>query len=423
MPTAPTAPSVPTAPCVPPGRRLLAGERLVAVPLLAAAMALAGCAVAASPEAAGGGAALRVRRGDFEQRLLLSGELAAERAERLTVPRGRVWQVQLRWLERHGAEVKEGQRVVAFDNSTLTADLEDKRLAAVQAESELQRVSAEAARQEAEKRFAREQREVELGKAKLAAAVPAELLPAREAQERQLALRRAEVALAKAEEELRAQLVAAAADLEVRRIALAKTEREIAAAEEGIASLELESPGEGLFLVGNHPWQGRQLQVGDMIWPGVRVAEIPDLASLYVVARLPDVDDGRVAPGMAAECVLDAWPRERRACRVREIAPLAEEESNQSLRRFVRVLVDLDGVDVARMRPGMSVRVEVLAQRTPGVLLAPRAGLRLLAAESRARLSAGERRVELGQCNAQECVVVEGLAEGDVLLPAAEGGA
>ena len=399
-------------------------RRCAAAASVALALLLAGCAAAAS-SGEEGERDLRVRRGDFEQRLLLSGELAAERAERLAVPRGRVWQVQLRWLERHGAEVRKGQRVVAFDNSALTADLEDRRLAAVEAESELQRVTAEAARQEAEKRFAREQAEVALAKARLASGVPAELLPARDAQERQLELRRAEVALAKAEEEVRAQLLGSTADLEVRRIALAKAQREIAAAEEGIASLELESPGDGLFLVGQHPWQGRQLQVGDMVWPGVRVAEVPDLSTLYVTARLPDVDDGRITPGMTAVCVLDAWPQEHRPCRVREIAPLAEEESNRSLRRFVRVLVDLDEIDARRMRPGMSVRVEVLAARAAGVLLAPRAALALGAGEARARLPEGLRAVRVGACNAQDCIVETGLAEGDRLLPlpAAEEGA
>jgi multidrug resistance efflux pump len=363
-----------------------------------------------------------VRRGPFEQRVLLTGELAAERAERLTVPRTRVWQVQLRWMERHGAEVREGQRVVAFDNSPLAADLEDRKLAAAQAESELDRAAAEAAQEEAAKLFAQQQASIALSKARLTASVPADLLPARDAQERQLDLRRAEVALAKAEEELAAQRRAAAADLEVRRIALDKTLREIAAAEEGIAALELSSPGDGLFLVADHPWQGRPLQAGDMLWPGLRVAEIPDLATLHVVARLPDVDDGRITPGMPAHCVLDAWPREPLGCKVRAIAPLAEEEHAQSLRRFVQVLVDLEAVDPERMRPGMSVRVEVLSHRTEGALLAPRAGLRLSGAEARAHLASGERRVELGPCNARDCVVRAGLREGDLLLPPAATG-
>jgi hypothetical protein len=386
---------------------------------LLAALAFGGCTGAASQEApAPASGELAVRRGDFAERVLLSGELAAERAVRLTVPRTRTWQVQIRHLERHGEPVRRGQRVVALDNSALAADLEDRKLAFAESTSELDRAAAEGAQKEAEKRFAVAQREVELERARLQATVPAELLPARDAQERQLALRRAEVALAKAREELTAQRVATESDLAVRRIALEKSRREIATAEEGIAALELQSPGDGLLLVADHPWQGRRLQEGDTLWPGLVIAEIPDLASLRVVAQLPDVDDGRVTAGMAAECVLDAWPEERRPCRVREVAPLAEEEHQDSLRRFIRVLLDLEGVDPQRMRPGMSVRVEVLARREPGVLLAPRAALDLAGERPRARTATGWQAVELGPCAAQECVVRSGLEAGQRLVAA-----
>ena len=387
----------------------------------AAAAAVGACSGAVSQEAEPAGPRpLAVRRGDFAERVLLTGELVAERAERLSVPRSRVWQVQIRHLERHGEPVRTGQAVVAFDNSAVAADLEDRKLALAQSESELDRATAEAAQKEAEKRFAVAQREVELAKARLQAEVPAELLPARDHQERRLALQRAEVGLAKAQEELASQLVATRSDLEVRRIALEKSRRDIAAAEEGIAALELESPGDGLLLVGNHPWQGRRIQVGDTLWPGIVVAEIPDLTSLHVVAQLPDVDDGRVEAGMTADCVLDAWPAEVRPCRVRAVAPLAEEEHQNSLRRFIRVLLDLDSVDPERMRPGMSVRVEVRARREPGVLLAPRAALDLAGEAPRARSAdGGWRDVEVGPCAAQECVVTAGLAEGDALAAAA----
>jgi hypothetical protein len=51
-------------------------------------------------------------------------------------------------------------------------------------------------------------------------------------------------------------------------------------------------------------------------------------------------------------------------------------------------------------------------------LLAPRAGLDLSGRTPRARLRDGAlREVKLGSCNALDCVVVSGLAEGDTLLP------
>jgi hypothetical protein len=73
----------------------------------------------------------------------------------------------------------------------------------------------------------------------------------------------------------------------------------------------------------------------------------------------------------------------------------------------------LDTSDVDRMRPGMSVKVEVRHEPKEGVLLAPRAGLDLAGKQPRARLASGELvDVTIGACNRDRCIVVGGVAEG-----------
>src|SRR5688572_9547916 len=76
------------------------------------------------PASAAGGEELTVRRGSLQERWLVTGELVAERAEPLNVPRNQASpQVQVRWMEEDGIAVKAGQRIVEFDNSSVTADL------------------------------------------------------------------------------------------------------------------------------------------------------------------------------------------------------------------------------------------------------------------------------------------------------------
>lgn len=390
-----------------------------AVLLLALLLALAPCLLSCAGRPLGAAAGpvagepLVVRRGELARRLFLSGELAAARGAELTVPRTPSWMVPIRWLAEDGSEVRAGQVVVELDNSAFTADLEDARLAAAEAKSELARVEAEAESQTAEKELAVTQKQAELEKAELDAAVPAELVSQHEAQERRLALRKAEVERAAAEADLVAQRRAVRSDVEAQQIALDKARRKIDAAESAIAALSLRAPRDGMFLVADHPREGRKLQVGDQIWVGASAGSIPDLSAMQVEARLPDVDDGRVEPGAAAVVVLDAYPEERWSGRVTEVTAIAEQESATSLRRFFRVRVELDRVDPAKMRPGMSVRVEVAADERPGALLAPRAGLDLGADPPRARLAGGGlAEVTLGPCDAFDCVVEKGLAEG-----------
>jgi multidrug efflux pump subunit AcrA (membrane-fusion protein) len=384
-------------------------------------LACAGGAAEGKPATATASTAgLTVRRGDFQERHLLSGELVARRAEVLSVPRTRSWQVQIRWMERDGAEVAAGQKLVEFDNASFVSDLEEKQLEAERSAHDLERLEVETAATLAEKRFAVERQRSEVAKTDLAAGVPEGLLAARELQDRRLALARAQAELDKALADLEAQQRASAAALGLEYVKLAKARREIATAEDGVRRLTLYAPRAGVVVAGTHPWQPRKIQPGDTVWVGLPVMTLPELSSMAVQAALFDVDDGRVRAGMPAVCVLDAYPGERFPGRVTAVAPMARELSEHSELRLFRVDVALERVDRERMRPGLSVRVEVLGERRAGALLAPRAGLDLAASPPRARLAGGATRpLRLGPCGPHDCVVLQGLAAGERLRSAA----
>jgi multidrug resistance efflux pump len=175
----------------------------------------------------------------------------------------------------------------------------------------------------------------------------------------------------------------------------------------------LKAPRDGILVVAEHPWQGRKIQVGDSVWVGLPVVNLPDLGAMEVEAKLSDVDDGRIAAGLAVTCVLDAYPDRAYAGRVAAITPVAQEAAGRSLRRAYNVRVTLDAADAQRMRPGMSVKVEVHPKGRDGVLLAPRAGLDLAGPRPRARLASGTLvDVDLGGCNLDTCVIVRGIEDG-----------
>lgn len=398
---------------------LLLGALLVA--------ALSGCSdegahAAAQGDAGGTGDALVAHRGTLRQRLLLSGELEAERGEPLSVPRTNQFQLQVRWLAEDGTAVKAGDRVVEFDNSQFASDLEEKRLSASDAGSELQRTAAESKTGSADKQFAVEKARSEAEKARIAAAVPKDLLALREYQDRQLALKRAETELAKAQEDLDAATRGGDRDVGVKKIALEKSQREIHSAEGAIDALTLRAPRAGMVLIGDHPWEGRKMRVGDTVWAGMTVASLPDLSAMSVQASLSDVDDGRIQPGMEVLCTLDAYPDQVFKGRVADISPVARESRRSPLLRYFPVHIRLDRSDPRRMRPGMSVRVEVLGAELKDVLLVPRSALDFAGSAGisgpaggspRALLaSGGAAPVKLGACAALECVVESGLAEG-----------
>ena len=394
-----------------------AAGALVIAGLLASGCSAPGAGSAEAVPAAGGDSELVVRRGAFERRVFLTGDLEAARAVPFSVPRTPSWQVELRWMADDGAAVRAGDPVVELDKSAFGADLEEKEIALQGKLSEVERRRAEVLAQTREKEFEVTRRRAELEKAELEAEVPEGIVPREELEERRLTLARARLELEKAEADLAAHRQASTADVEVLEIEIRKARREIEAARTAISELTLTAPVDGIFLVGTHPWEDRKLQTGDTVWVGLTVGTIPDLGSLVVEARLPDVDDGSVAPGMPARVVLDTHPGSAFEGTVREVAPVAQDQGQKSFRRFFKTVIDLAAPDPERMIPGMSARVEVVAERREDALLAPRAAL-TVAEEALAHLAGGgTARVALGPCNELECVVEDGLEPGTRLAP------
>jgi multidrug efflux pump subunit AcrA (membrane-fusion protein) len=357
------------------------------------------------------------RVGPFEVRLVLTGALEAVRSSQLTAPRVPGGELQIRWMAEDGAPVGAGEKVLEFDNATFTTDLEDRKLTARKEEMELRRLEAQSRAEAAEKKFAVEERRVGFEKARLEADVPRELIPLRELREKELALERARAELEKAKDDLETHVRAKEQEIALKRLALQKTLYDIRVAEEAIEALVLEAPENGVLVVAELPWEGRKFQEGDNAWPGIVLMSLPDLSEMRVTARLSDVDDGLVKPGMKAKVTLDAHPDLEIEGEIASVSPVALETSPISLRRAFTVTVSLSETDPERMRPGMAARVDVLTDARERALLVPRSALVFTEEGARALLAGGELRdVELDGCSAFECVVREGLSPGDEVL-------
>ena len=367
---------------------------------------------------------LRVRKGELASDLILSGELEAARGESLNVPPLPSWQTAIKWIAEDGSTVKAGEPAVELDNTSLTADLESKRQTLTQALQELQQNEAQWSADLEQKQLEAEKAKSEMEKAKLDVVIPRELLSSKAYEEKQTTLRRTTVAWEKAVDVLASRRTAVAAERRNLELRIEKAQRDISTAERAIEELVLRAPRDGIIVIRDIPWEGRKMQTGDTVFVGMALAMLPDLDTLRVKAALADVDDGKIAVGMPVTITLDAFPQVPYAGKIVGISAVAQESRRQSLRRQFEVQIALDKLDSERMRPGLSARVIVNRGRNAQSLLAPRAAIDFSGAKPLAHLAGGEtKEVKLGPCNAQDCVVLDGLKAGDKLEPIVKVGA
>ncbi|MFN2239958.1 MAG: efflux RND transporter periplasmic adaptor subunit [Thermoanaerobaculia bacterium] len=377
-------------------------------------------AVQASPSAAAD--PLEVRRGEFVQTLILSGELEAAEGAVISVPKLPSWQTTIQWMAPEGSVVAEGDRVAELDNSEFASGIEQRKSTLNEADYRLRQRTAEIAATLAEREFDLRSRNKDLEKTTLDAAVPVELLSRRDYEDRQLALSRAKTEQEKAVTSLASARANAQSELANLRLTFLQAQRELETAESAIQQLVLRAPAPGILIIGEIRWEGRKMQSGDNVFVGMPIAQIPDLSTIQVVANLADVDEGKIEVGMPATITLDAYPEKSFTGTIARISAVAQEVDPASLRRVFRVILPIDEIDENLMRPGYSVRVTVERRREADVLLVPRASVddagekpTLLLADGRSA------EVELGDCNPFECIVRSGVEEGVRLASRASG--
>jgi HlyD family secretion protein len=359
-----------------------------------------------------------VFRGDFERYLALSGEIDAVTAVELKGPRVPMGKSPLRFLAPEGAEVKAGDVVAELDSSSFLLEIKDRSLQLSQAEIDLQRQLSQNGVLEADRALDVERKRAAVERAAIDADLPEGILPQRDYLEKQLILKRAKVDLEKAEEALAIARRAAETDIAIKRIAIEKLRRAMHEAEQGVTTLTLRAPVAGTVIIADHPEERRKLQEGDDVFMGMTIARVASSRARRVRATLVDVDDGKLAPGMAARVVLDAHPGESFAGTVKDIAPVAQTPGGMrgAQRRIFTVNVDLANAEATLLRPGLSARVEVVLEHQTGVLLAPRTAIEFGGDGPRARLPGRKlASIAVGGCNREVCVVESGLGEGAAL--------
>lgn len=361
---------------------------------------------------------LRVHRGTLVQRHLITGDLEAIESTEIKVPRTSEHRLQIQWLATDGAMVAEGDTVLEFDNSSFTANLDQQRTAVQRSHRTLLQTRAQGEARMREAEAAVERARIALAKAELDASVPGTIRSRYDHQSFQLALTKARAEHEKALADHRAAENSVVADIQVNEEEHRKARRELGIAEDAVHALVLTAPRDGIIVVEENPWEDRKFQVGDTVFPGWTVVGIPDLRRLRVRASLSDVDDGTLVPGMAVRCTPDIEPGLHLDGTIAEITPIAREQRIFSERRGFDVTIELASVvDDVLLVPGMSVRVEV-EQQLPDQLLIPRAAVDLTSDPPTALRPDGSRStIHVGPCSAHECVLIDGLEDGDLLSP------
>jgi multidrug efflux pump subunit AcrA (membrane-fusion protein) len=178
---------------------------------------------------------------------------------------------------------------------------------------------------------------------------------------KELEFKQAEITLAKEERRLELAEIVNYNELKIQEIRVRQVKNEIENAYNILPMLTLRSPIAGVFQIARNWRTGNLLKVGDNIYPGNNMANVPELSQMKVNTYINENDFLKIRRGQKTAVRLDALPDKVFEGEISYIGKLCHlrDNNNKSRQKVFDVEVLILKSDL-RLKPGMTVSCEYL---------------------------------------------------------------
>ena len=318
----------------------------------------------------------KARKGEFLVLVRCRGDLAAARSVQINAPL-RVPDLQIVWLAPASSDVKEGAPVIRFDHSSATQAVNEHTASLRQAQANLDQAVAQAKITAEGDKLDLAKSEYDLEKARLEASKQS-IVSEIQGEESKIDAKVAEQKLT-AEKAL-AELHRKSDEAKIASLTRLRDQEqnELDIANEQLKLMEVKSPGTGVVTYLNNTSQGwlnaQPYKVGDHAFPGAPIAEVPDLSTIRLEAKVEEVDRGKLQLGFDGLVRIDALPEKTWTAKLTGVSPLTEQAFEWPPSRSFKAYIALDH-PTPQLRPGMNASADIILSRIPDAISVPAKGL------------------------------------------------
>ena len=311
------------------------------------------------------------RTGDFLVIIRCRGELKAGRSVAIYTPI--VPNLRIAWLAPAGEKVNQGEPIVRFDSSSAEQTLQQKDAQLKQAQATLDQALAQSkitADQDksdlADAQYTVERARLEASKQEIVSRIQGE---------------ESKVDLAVAQQKLKVQEATVELHAASDRSKVASLTRlrdqaqgDVNLTKSRLAQMEIKAPLAGYLTFSPNYSQGwmnaKPFKVGDNVFAGMNLAEMPDLETLMLDAKVEEIDRGRISTANEVRIRVDALPELTMAAKIGQISLLAEATNEFPPTRSFRAYAPIPHPD-SRLRPGMNGGMDIVINRIPHAISIP----------------------------------------------------
>ncbi|HYL04537.1 MAG TPA: efflux RND transporter periplasmic adaptor subunit [Thermoanaerobaculia bacterium] len=318
-----------------------------------------------------------VERRDFIHRVPAEGNLRAVRSAAVLVPalEAGVGSFHVAWMAADGTRVRAGDVVVRFDPTDLAKALRD-----AEAKLETARLKAAGQRSNLAADVANLERDLGVAQAELDNArhflkKDALIFSRHDIVESEMDQQLAAGKELHAREQQAGRKQLGRANLDLLAIDVRQAEAEIRQARAGLRALQVTAPHDGVLILDRNRPGGDPPRVGDTVWSGMVLAEIPDLSAMEAEVYVLEADAGGLAVGKPATVAVESQPGTERPARISRVDSLAKPRLSGSPVQFFAVTLGFAPGTLKTMgtvKPGQRVLASLRLEERRGALVAPR---------------------------------------------------
>jgi multidrug efflux pump subunit AcrA (membrane-fusion protein) len=320
-----------------------------------------------------GVATFQVGPGRFVREVEARGSLKAVKATPILVPPESGRQQKVAFLARDGAFLKAGETVVEFDPYDAEREAADGNADLTAAQAKIDKARAEGTKNVAALGLDKDVAKEQLAGAETFRLTDESLYSRHQIIESQLDRDLFKAKADVAERKLAASGRMSSAEQALGQIDAGKARLKVQIAEKGLRSLRIQAPHDGLLVLERN-WRGEMPSVGDTLWPGQKVAEVPDLTKLEAKVFVLEADGAGLKEGQKARFAIEGRPGEEYEATVSRVEPLAKTRDWQSPVKYFETTLSL-AKDPGNLKPGQKLRAVVRLDEADGVLSIPRGAL------------------------------------------------
>jgi RND family efflux transporter MFP subunit len=314
---------------------------------------------------------LKVSKSAFVRRVTAEGNLRAVKATPVAAPSqngGFEGPMKIAWLAQDGKPVKAGEVVVRFDPSDPEKQLRigQADLAAADAKLAGEQIKSKTAIEGRD--MAAEEAGEELDQQRKFQSKDEEIFSHNTIVEGQIDEKLAGAKQQHAEKTKEIERKLAQSKAGVISVEKQKAQITIAHAKSALDAMDIKAPHDGLLVLRRN-WRGDLPRVGEQLWPGQKIAEIPLLDTMEAEVFVLEVDGSGLANGQKADVVIEARPDITYHGKIKLVDKLAKPRDPGVPVQYFAVVIELEKTDRDVMKPGQRVQATLVLDQADAIVV------------------------------------------------------